>query len=60
MHLRQGKGNLVHPVGAGVILLDRDALFKAIDDDVFLQRTFSLVDEGYDGRVKFVFDAKHI
>lgn len=57
--LLEGEGDLMHPVGAWVVLFDRDAFREGRDDDIFLKRGFALIDYGDDRRVKIVFDGKH-
>ena len=41
-------------------LVKKDGTFSGVHGDVFLQRRATVIDECYNGRVKVVFDGKHV
>ena len=57
--LAKRQGDLDHLSCARIELLDRHAIVKAVDRDIFTQMRAGLIDERDHGGVKFMFDGKH-
>lgn len=54
-----GQGDFLNRVTTGIILLDCDAVFEEMNDNILAQRRLTFVDKGDNRGVKFVLDTEH-